>query len=189
MLMRLPYKYTLAFFVLLSICHQPMAQDKQAFVTLNGSIHFSSDAPQELIKADSKDLKGAIDAAGKTFSFKVQINTFVGFNSGLQQTHFNENYLESAKYPEASFKGKIIEDIDFKKDGRYEIRAKGILNIHGVAMERIIKSELIIRQGKMYIQSAFTVMLPDHNIPIPRIVKDKLAQEIKVEIKATLEPR
>ncbi len=166
-----------------------LSPGQKIFFTLNGTVLFRSDAPQELIKAESNELKGAIDPASKTFTFKIRISSFEGFNSGLQRIHFNENYLESAVYPEASFKGKIIEDIDFKKDGRYEIRAKGNLNIHGIEQERIIKSELIIRQGKMYINTAFTVTLPDHNIPIPRIVKDKLAQEIKVEIKANLDPR
>jgi len=165
------------------------AQASKVFTTLSGTIHFSSDAPQELIKADSKELKGAIETTGKTFSFKIRVSSFEGFNSGLQKMHFNENYMESATNPEASFKGKIIEDIDWDKDGQYEIRAKGILNIHGVEQERIIKSTLNIKQGKLYIQSNFSVLLPDHNIPIPRIVKEKLAQEIKVEIKATLEGR
>ncbi len=180
----------LVVFLLLVAAHPLLrAQQPKIFVSLNGSVNFRSDAPQELIKAESNELKGAIETAGKTFSFKIRISSFEGFNSGLQRIHFNENYLESAVYPEATFKGKIIEDIDFTKDGRHEVRTKGILNIHGIDQERIIKSELIIRQGKMYIQSAFTVLLPDHNIPIPRIVKDKLAQEIKVAIKAVLEPR
>ena len=165
------------------------AQPAKVFTCFNGTIHFRSDAPQELIKADSKELKGAIETTGKTFSFKVRISSFEGFNSGLQKIHFNENYLESATFPEASFKGKIIEDIDWNKEGQYDIRAKGILNIHGVEQERIIKSTLTIKQGKLYILSNFTVLLPDHNIPVPRIVKEKLAEEIKVEISATLEGR
>ena len=165
------------------------AQASKVFTTLGGSIHFSSDAPQELIKADSKELKGAIETGDKAFSFKIRVSSFEGFNSGLQKVHFNENYMESATFPEASFKGKIIEDINWDKEGQYEIRAKGILTIHGVEQERIIKSMLSIKQGKLYLQSNFSVLLPDHNIPIPRIVKEKLAEEIKVEIKATLEGR
>ena len=177
--------------LILLICTQEnvFSQRPKIYFSLNGTVSFRSDAPQELIKAESKELKGAIETATKTFSFKIRISSFEGFNSGLQRIHFNENYMESAVYPEASFKGKIIEDIDFNKDGRYEIRAKGILNIHGIDQERIIKSELMIKQAKMYIQSAFTVLLPDYNIPIPRIVKDKLAQEIKVTIQALLEPK
>ena len=166
-----------------------LCQPPKVYICYSGNIHFRSDAPQELIKAESKELKGAIETTSKTFSFKIRVSSFEGFNSGLQKMHFNENYLESATYPEASFKGKIIEDIDWTKEGQYEIRAKGILSIHGVDQERIIKSTLDIKQGKLYIQTNFTVLLPDHNIPIPRIVKEKLAQEIKVEFSAALEGR
>ena len=165
------------------------AQPYKAFTTFTGTIHFRSDAPEELIGAESSELKGAIETTGKTFSFKVRVASFEGFNSGLQKVHFNDNYVETLNYPEATFKGKIIEDIDWTKDGQYEVRAKGFLNIHGVEQERIIKSNLTIKDGKVLLKCNFTVLLADHNIPIPRIVKEKLAEEIKVEIKATLEGR
>ena len=98
----------------------------------NGIISFRSEAQQELIKASSGSLLGLIEPAKRTFVFKVLIRTFKGFNSALQQEHFNEKYLESERYPEATFVGKIIEDIDLTIDGKYELRAKGKLNIHGV---------------------------------------------------------
>lgn len=160
------------------------------YVTSNGEIQFKSEAPQELIKALSKELQGAIEPAGKSFSFKVQTSSFKGFNSAMQQTHFNENYLESEKYKEATFKGKIIEDIDWNQPGKYPVRAKGILTIHGVSQERIIKADVIILPNKsLQVESLFTVMLSDHEIPIPRIVKEKLSEEIKVAIIAKLDPR
>jgi len=160
------------------------------FVTSNGEILFRSEAPQELIKATSKELQGAIEPAGKSFSFKVSMNSFKGFNSAMQQTHFNENYMESVKFKEAVFKGKIIEDIDWNQPGKYPVRAKGILTIHGVPQERIIKADVTILPNKsLQVESLFSVMLSDHNIPIPRIVKEKLAEEIKVGISAKLEPR
>ena len=165
------------------------AQGGDVFTTLTGQVNFSSDAPMELIKAQSNELKGAIQTNVRSFTFKIRIRSFEGFNNGLQKEHFNDNYLESNKYPEASFKGKIIEEVDWTKDGHYQIRTKGILNIHGVEQERIIKSDIVIKAGKINIESSFTVLLSDHNIPIPRIVKDKLAQEIKVEIKATLQQK
>jgi hypothetical protein len=160
------------------------------FVTSNGEIQFRSDAPQELIKATSKELQGAIEPAGKSFSFKVLMSSFSGFNSAMQQTHFNENYMESVKFKEALFKGKIIEDIDWNQPGKYPVRAKGMLTIHGVPQERIIKADVTILPNKsLQVESLFSVMLSDHNIPIPRIVKEKLAEEIKVGISAKLEPR
>lgn len=158
----------------------------QLYGTNTGTITFRSDAPLELIKASSNEMRGKFDITKKLFAFIVNINSFTGFNSPLQREHFNENYMESIQYPGASFNGKIIEDIDFTKDGTYTIRAKGNLSIHGVVQERIIKSDLVVKNGKISIQSNFTVLLSDHNIPIPKVVHEKLASEIKVEVKADM---
>ena len=143
----------------------------------------------EIIRASSNDLLGLLDLDKKSFSFKVMIRSFQGFNSPLQKEHFNENYLESDKYPDASFKGKIIEDADLTADGSYELRAKGFLTVHNVAQERIIKTDVTVKNHIITVHSSFTVLLSDHNIPIPKVVYQKLANEIKVEVTATLEPR
>ena len=155
----------------------------------SGEIHFFSEAPQELISASSKGLRGFLDIRRKTFAFKIDIASFVGFNNQLQRGHFNENYMESNVYPAATYKGKIIEDIDFGKDGNYDIRTKGKLFIHGVEQERIIKVSLTVKKGKLLAKSNFTVLLTDHNIKIPRVVTDKLSPEIKVRVEAALQPQ
>jgi polyisoprenoid-binding protein YceI len=103
-----------------------------------------------------------------------------------QQKNFYENYLESDKYPQASFEGKIIEDIDLHRDGFYNIRAKGNLSIHGVVQERIIKCNLTIKNDIVSVKSNFVVLLADHNIAIPKVVIQKLASDIKVEVKTDL---
>lgn len=156
------------------------------FTVSTGSISFRSDAPLELIKASSNLLKGVFNAEKKQFAFIIDIKSFKGFNSPLQKEHFNENYLESDTYPYASFEGKIIEDIDFHKDGIYNIRAKGNLSIHGVIQERIIKCDITIKNGVISIKSNFTILLADHNIAIPKVVHEKLASEIKVEVKTDM---
>lgn len=155
----------------------------------NGVISFRSEAPLELIRASSNQLIGFLDNNRKTFSFKISMRSFQGFNSPLQKEHFNENYVESDKFPDASFKGKIIEDVDLSKDGTYEVRAKGDLVIHGIKQERIIKSTVTVKNNIINVNSNFTVLLSDHNIPIPIVVYKKLANEIKVEAKITFEPR
>lgn len=152
----------------------------------NGKVGFKSDAPLEVIQAKSSKLRGAIDSENQTFAWTVDVKTFEGFNSPLQREHFNENYMESKKYPKASFTGKIIEAIDFQKDGTYSIRAKGQLNIHGVEQERIIKSQLEVSGNKIKIQSTFGVPLSDHNITIPKIVYQKIAEEITITVDAEL---
>lgn len=159
------------------------------FHVTEGKISFRSEAPLELINASSSSLAGLLDTTRRNFSFRVQIRSFEGFNSRTQREHFNENYMQSEKYPEASFKGKIIEEIDLSADGSHEVRAKGILNIHGVEKERIIKAELQVKGRTIRIKSLFTVLLSDHHIPIPRVVHQKLANEIKVQVNTVLQPR
>ncbi len=156
------------------------------YTSNNGVINFRSEAPFELINASSKEMKGAIDLSKNNFAFRIRIRSFEGFNSPLQKEHFNENYMQSDQFPEASFSGKIIETIDYNVKGKYTIRAKGKLMVHGIEQERIIKSEIEITGNSIRISSEFSVLLSDHNIPIPRVVKEKLANEIHVSINTEL---
>lgn len=169
------------------ICALP--QQPVIFSSNNGRLNFKSEAPMELINAISNEMKGAIDISKNNFAFRIRIRSFEGFNSPLQKEHFNENYMESEKYPEATFNGKIIETVDFTKKGKYIIRAKGTLMLHGVELERIIKSEIEITSAGIKVNAGFTILLSDYNIPIPRVVKEKLANEIKVEVSTTLLPK
>ncbi|NTW23473.1 MAG: YceI family protein [Lentimicrobium sp.] len=156
------------------------------YSTATGNIKIKSEAPLELIEASSNELKGVIDISKKTFSFAVQNRSIKGFNSPLQQEHFHENYIETTKYPATTFKGKIIEQVDFSMDGKYEVRAKGILNIHGVDQERIIKANIEIKNKLILLNSSFTVPLSDHNITIPKIVYQKIAEEVNINVNASL---
>jgi YceI-like domain len=151
----------------------------------NGLISFRSDAPLELINAKSNTLKGVIDPTTGNFGFSVASQSFQGFNSPLQKEHFDENYLESGKFEKSKFEGKIIEKVDFSKNGKQTIRAKGMLTVHGVARERIIKSEIQIQDKKIMVQSKFTLLLAEHKITIPKLVYQKIAEEIEITLNAT----
>lgn len=179
-------KTTMRLIIFLFLVSSNFIFGQTIFSTQEGNVQFQSDAPLEIITAKSSQLKGAIDINNRTFAFTVNIKSFNGFNSPLQQEHFNENYLESHLYEEASFTGKIIEKIDLSKHGEYTIRAKGKLNIHGVEQERIIKSKIIINEMQFEIESFFTVYLSEHDILIPKIVSQKIAEEIKVKIECNL---
>jgi len=156
------------------------------FFTNSGKVSFRSEASQELIKASSQKLNGLLDSEKKTFAFKVDIQSFDGFNNPVQKTHFNEKYMESEKYPEAIFNGKIIEDINMDQDGTTIVRAKGKLTVHGKEQERIIKASIQIHGEQAHIESHFTILLADHNIKVPRVVHEKIATEIAVDITADL---
>jgi hypothetical protein len=164
-----------------------VAQNKYA--TQSGEIRFTSKAELELIKANSSQVQGVLDVSSRQFAFLVNMRSFEGFNSSLQRKHFNENYMESDKFPAAKFSGKIIEEINLKEPGVYELRAKGELDIHNQKQTRIIKGKITVKGNEVVVESTFTVPLGDHNITIPKIVSQKIATEILVEFKATLQPQ
>ena len=166
----------------------PPLQAQSRFSADNGTILFVSDAPLEIIQARSKALRGTVEPESKRFAFTVQVRTFQGFNSALQQEHFNENYLESDRFPDATFTGRILDPIDLRKPGSYSVRAKGMLTIHGHAVERILPVTLVSRAGELKASSEFLVPLADHGIHIPRVVHQKIAEEIRVSVNLVLKP-
>lgn len=177
--------YACLFLIFLTLLSQSLLAQKK-FAIDKGEINFVSNAELEVIKASSKKIKGILDVSTYQFAFSVPIKTFDGFNSDLQKVHFNENYMESHKFPMATFSGKIIEQIDFTVDGSYDVRAKGDLNVHGQKMTRIIKVKLTVKNGVLGISSQFKVPLDDHNITIPKIVNQKIATEIDVTFKGNM---
>jgi hypothetical protein len=159
------------------------------FTSQNGKIKFVSEAPLELIKAESDKLISVVDVSKRSFAFSIIIETFEGFNSPLQKEHFRENYMETTKFKNATFKGKIIEEIDLTKEGTYNVRAKGMLNIHGVEKEKIIKAKMIVKGTSIDLDADFEVPLEEHNIKVPKVVNQKIAQMIRVNVKGTLMPK
>ena len=171
--------------VLLTLAEGVEAQ-KTLYRLEKGDIRFRSDAPLEVIEAASTALEGVIDPLTRSFAFSVPVRSFQGFNSPLQREHFNENYLESDKYPRATFSGKIIEEIDLEAPGEHVVRVKGKLTIHGREQERIIRGNLRVAGGRVYLSTDFKVLLAEHNIAIPKIVHQKIAEEIEVRMSAEL---
>ena len=155
------------------------AQD--LYKSTDGEISFFSEAPVENISAINKDVKALINAKNAEVAFIVT-NVGFKFEKPLMEEHFNENYMESHKYKVSVFKGKIIDEVDFAKDGAYEVTAKGTLNIHGVTVEREIKGTLTISNGKINLTTEFDVALKDHKIKIPSVVVKNIAEVVKVTV-------
>ena len=180
----------LAIFLLLysSLTSVYSQNTSQIFICKNGRVSFLSDAPLEMIKASNGSLSGVLNLLDRSFSFQVPIKNFEGFNSSLQRTHFNEDYMETELYPLSTFKGRIIEDVDLSVPGEYQIRGKGKLSIHGIEIDRIIKCTLIVSRAKINVNADFTVFIADHNISIPSILNQKIATEIKVDVTLVFVP-
>jgi polyisoprenoid-binding protein YceI len=161
----------------------------QIYVCKDGWTKFTSEAPLELIKAENTKSKGVLDASTKNVVFSMQIDNFNGFNGDLQKEHFLENYMESVKYPTVEFKGKIIEDVSLSNDGNYLVRVKGSFKIHGITKEQIIKVNMTVKDAMIDAESKFEILLSDYDIKIPKIVHQKIASVITVEVKARLKPK
>lgn len=161
--------------------------DSDRYYVTSATVKFRSEAALEIITAESKSIQGIVDIRKKTFAFSILNGSFNGFNSTLQREHFNENYLESEKFPTTVFKGKIIEDVDFSKTGTYDIRAKGVFVLHGITREKIIHSNVTISDGGFNIDSRFIIKLSDFDIKVPKVVHEKVAEEILVEVKMRLD--
>ncbi|HRH63312.1 MAG TPA: YceI family protein [Bacteroidia bacterium] len=158
----------------------------EEYTTAKGNVGFLSQSSLEVIHAESRELRGIINITNNNFVFAVRITSFDGFNVSLQREHFNENYLESDKFPLATFQGKVIDSYDFENPKGCIVRAKGLLKIHGQEQEKIIKVHLIKKGNTISITSNFSVLLEDYNIKIPRIVHGKIAQTVAVDVNADL---
>jgi hypothetical protein len=152
----------------------------QLYLGKAGETSFYSETPLENIAAVNKQVTAALKAETGDVAVKMQMNQFQ-FPNKLMQEHFNENYMESSKFPIGTFTGKIQEKIDFTKDGVYDITAKGGLTIHGVKQDRTINGKLTIKGTTLTLVSNFNVKLVDHKIDIPTIVFAKIAEVISVK--------
>jgi hypothetical protein len=154
---------------------------QQLYTTNTGVISFFSTTPVEDISASNKKVTSILNGKTNDIVFQMQIIQFK-FPNSLMEEHFNENYMETSKYPKASFQGKINETIDFTKDGVYNVTATGNITIHGVTQHRTIAGKLTISEGKIKLDSVFEVALVDYKIEVPTVVFNKIAEKIKVTL-------
>ena len=153
------------------------------YMCKNAEISIFSSAPIEDIAAKTSSGQSVYNAATGDLVFSVAINTFK-FRKALMQEHFNSDYLESDKYPRATFKGKIQEHPDLTKDGTYQITAAGVLDVHNVKQNRTLPGTLTVKNGVITMKSEFMVKCVDHHIDIPKLVFQNIAETIKVNITA-----
>jgi polyisoprenoid-binding protein YceI len=160
----------------------------QLVSTSTGSASFFSKTPVEDIDAHTGKMLAVMNLKTNEMAFSITNTTFE-FPNKLMQEHFNEKYIESETYPTSTFKGKINEQVDLTKDGEYTVTATGKLTIHGVEQERTISGKVLVKGGVVTIKTTFTVKVADHKIEIPKLVIEKVAEEISVTIDAVLNPK
>jgi polyisoprenoid-binding protein YceI len=161
----------------------------QKFITKNGSISFYSSTPVEDIEAHNNQVNAALDAKTGDFVFRVLIKSFK-FEKALMQEHFNENYMESHKYPNATFQGKVtnLTAVDFSAAGSYEAVIEGKLTIHGVTNEIKETGTFTVGSDGIKGNAKFDVKVADYDIEIPKTVINNIAEVIEVTVDVDLKP-
>lgn len=160
----------------------------QKYITKNGYIRFHSETPIETIEAHNRQVNCALDAATGDLVFQVLMKSFE-FEKALMQEHFNENYVESDKYPNATFKGRIVDfsNLELSEGGEHEVKVEGDLTIHGVTRKISETGTLSMDDGKLYAKSKFQVKPADYDIKIPRAVVNNIAESIDVYVDMKME--
>lgn len=176
-------------FVLVALVAMTAPVFAQKYFTRDGKVKFSSDASIEKIEAVNKSATAVLDAATGKMEWKVLIKGFL-FEKALMQEHFNENYLESSKFPNATFKGEIsnLNEVNLGKDGTYKAVVKGKLTMHGVEKDAETTGTVKVSGGAITVHSDFTVKCSDYNIKIEAAKVSNISNEIKVTVDAALNP-
>jgi G3E family GTPase len=159
-------------------------------ITKVGKISFYSRSKVEKVEADNNEVSSILNTTTGDFVFAALLKSF-HFDRALMEEHFNENYVESNKYPKSTFKGKIsnIAGVNFVKDGAYPVMVDGDLTMHGVTKKISSKGSISVKGGKVSAYSKFTIKLKDYNISIPALVGDKISEDIDITVDCKYEPK
>jgi polyisoprenoid-binding protein YceI len=181
-------KKTALFYLLLTVTLS-MTYGQHRYFTKTGKISFFSHTPMEDIDATNNQVTSFIDIESGEIVFAVLMKSFK-FNKALMEEHFNENYVESDKYPKATFEGKIL-DYDksrFEKKEPYEVIIQGKLTIHGETKEIEENAILTMEKGKLAGNAKISIDLYDYKIDIPKVVKENIAESVEITIEMVYEP-
>lgn len=176
--------------ILLIIFGIEIAQAQDIYFTRNGKVSFFSKTPMENIDAVNNEVFSVMDLGKGEIAFAVLIKSF-HFEKALMEEHFNENYMESTKFPKATFNGKILEadQLKSKKPGEYKVHVAGDFTIHGVTQKINEEGIVTVTSKGMDVKSTFILKVKDFNIEIPSLVADKIAETIEVNIDCSYTPK
>jgi YceI-like domain len=160
-------------------------------MTKTGKVSLFSRAKSiEKVEADNNEVSSILNTQTGDFVFAVLMKSF-HFQLALMEEHFNENYVESTKYPKSTFKGKItnLSAVNFSKDGAYPVTVEGDMTLHGVTKKMTAPGTITIKGGKISAYSKFPVKLKDYKITVPSLVADKISEDIDITVDCRYEPK
>jgi len=172
--------------ILIALFFSNLISAQGKYLTKEGYITFFSHSVVEDIKADNHQVLSIIDTETGEIAIQLLMKSFL-FKKALMQEHFNENYMESHKYPKAKFKGSIL-NFDQLTDEINETEITGVLSVHGINNEISTNAVVEIREDEITITGEFIVKVADFNIKIPSVVINNIAKTIKINFKLVHKP-
>jgi polyisoprenoid-binding protein YceI len=165
------------------------AANAQRYMTRTGQVSFYSHTSMEDIQAVNNQVSAVLDPASGSLAYTILIKSFQ-FEKALMQEHFNENYMESDKYPKSTFAGKIkdMSGVDLTKDGEYKVEVEGKLTMKDKTNAVSVPGTIAVKGGKVTTNAKFNVKPEDYNIEIPAVVKEKIAKEIEITVNVEMAP-
>lgn len=179
-------KYVVVMFIL-ALVASASAQDK--YITKTGHVWIHSKTPVKEIVAHNRQITSILDTKTGDMIVSCFLIDFK-FDNQLVEEHFNENYVESAKFPKVKFKGKVVDiaSINFKKNGSYKRMVQGVMEMHGKSINLKDEGTAVVKDGKIIASASFTVTAEQFAIIIPEIVKDKIQKNIQVNVEFVYAP-
>ena len=167
--------------------HQGWAQTK--LIDRAGKVTFFSSAPMEDIEAHNQQAVSVLDTGSGELVASMLMRSF-NFKKALMEEHFNENYVESHRYPKATFKGRIsnISEVDLSQDGKYTLDIAGEITLHGVTQPLTVQAEAVVNNGVIQARATFPLTVRDFKIEIPRLVINNIAEVVEVSVAFNYQP-
>lgn len=162
----------------------------QVFTTSTGNVNFISATKFEEFSAQNNQVSAAVSADKGVVQFKVPVNSFQ-FEKALMQTHFQENYMESATFPNSTFKGKIkdVSNVKFNVDGVYDVVADGTLELHGVSKEISVPGKITVKGTAVNLAANFSILCSDYGVKIPKNNVNQVSNSIAIKVNCDLAPK
>lgn len=159
----------------------------QIYMSDSCRVSFFSSATIEDITAVNTVSKPVMSTATGDIQISISNPQFI-FKKKLMQEHFNEDYMESDKYPNTIFKGKVNEKVDYTKNGVNNVTVTGTMDMHGVKKTITIPGTITVKDGLIFLVAKFDVKLTDYNIKVPTVIGSDIAKQIAITFTSTMKP-
>jgi len=151
--------------------------------TKTGHVYFMSHTDAIDVDGDNNQVTSFLNTETGEIVFQLLMKSFK-FTLATAEEHFNETYMESDKFPKASFKGMVtnLKDINLKTNGTFKAMVRGDMTIHGVTKPIEQEGTMTVKDGKVIATSAFKISIDDYGIKVPKLVEDRVAKIVDVKI-------